>query len=135
MDTSNKESTDQLISDVLKEYGKVDILVNNAGVFKEWGAPFVQTNEDAVSQISFGSISNHIHKVYSTFEINTMGPLRLAKGFLPKMVEQNYGRIVNMVSQLNQICGSIRNQLTLNLVKWSWSIIRHERQAPCLQNL
>jgi short-subunit dehydrogenase len=64
-------------------YPRVDVLVNNGGALNEPLVPFLQTDPAKVNEL---------------LQINTMGPLKLCKAFLPSMVAHKYGRIVNMSS-------------------------------------
>lgn len=81
VDVSKKTDVDKLIETVTSTYGTVDILVNNAG-----GPPagtFLDfTDEDWEK----------------AFELNLMSVIRVTRGFLPMMMEKNYGRIINITS-------------------------------------
>lgn len=66
----------------LSEAGvEVDVLVNNAGVYPTEGV-------FAVSEETF----------VGALEINTVGPFRTCRAFVPAMVERGYGRVVNVSS-------------------------------------
>jgi NAD(P)-dependent dehydrogenase (short-subunit alcohol dehydrogenase family) len=66
---------------VLKELGRVDILVNCAGITKR--TPTVDVGEDEWNAI---------------FETNLTGMLRACQIFGRKMIEQKYGRVINVAS-------------------------------------
>jgi 3-oxoacyl-[acyl-carrier protein] reductase len=70
------------LNQTLATFGHVDILVNNAGIagpnMKTWEYPVDAWNE--------------------VIAINLTGPFNCCRAVVPKMIEQNYGRIVNVAS-------------------------------------
>jgi NAD(P)-dependent dehydrogenase (short-subunit alcohol dehydrogenase family) len=68
---------------VLKEHGGCDYLVNNAG-----------------RSIRRGVLNSfdRFHDFERTMQLNYFGALRLIMGFLPKMIEQRQGHIINISS-------------------------------------
>lgn len=63
-------------------FGNVDILVNNAAVWRCWAA-FTDTPTDEWRKF---------------LDVNIMGTVYFTKAVLPKMLENKYGRIVNVAS-------------------------------------
>lgn len=88
LDVTKQESVDRLLDYVQKEFGKLDILINNAGVFMDQGE---------------GGLDADIDKVIETFIVNTIGPLRLCRAFIPLMIKNNFGRVVNVSSGMGQL--------------------------------
>ena len=80
-DISDKEQVKSMSEQVLKRFGHIDILVNNAG-FAVYGSVSDLSIEDIESQIN----TNYLGMVYCT------------KNFLPVLLEQNSGHIVNVAS-------------------------------------
>ena len=82
-DVSDMASCDALVARVLKEHGACDYLVNNAG-----------------RSIRRGVINSfdRFHDFERTMQLNYFGALRLIMGFLPKMIEQKRGHIINISS-------------------------------------
>ena len=82
-DVSDLASCDALVARVLKEHGVCDYLVNNAG-----------------RSIRRGVINSfdRFHDFERTMQLNYFGALRLIMGFLPKMIEQKRGHIINISS-------------------------------------
>ena len=82
-DISDMASCDALVARVLKEHGACDYLVNNAG-----------------RSIRRGVINSfdRFHDFERTMQLNYFGSLRLIFGFLPKMIEQKRGHIINISS-------------------------------------
>src|SRR4029453_4895701 len=82
-DVSELASCDALVARVLKEHGACDFLVNNAA-----------------RSIRRGGINSfeRFHDFERTMQLNYFGALRLIMGFLPKMIEQRRGHIINISS-------------------------------------
>lgn len=77
-DFANAEEVGRFIKDV----GEVDILVNNVGIF---------TNKDF-----FNIPDEDWEKLY---EVNVMSGVRLSRAFLPKMLNNDWGRIIFISSE------------------------------------
>ncbi len=82
-DVSDLASCDALVARVLKEHGTCHYLVNNAG-----------------RSIRRGVLNSfdRFHDFERTMQLNYFGALRLIMGFLPKMIEQRRGHIINISS-------------------------------------
>ncbi len=82
-DISDLASCDALVARVLKEHGTCDYLVNNAG-----------------RSIRRGVINSfdRFHDFERTMQLNYFGSLRLIFGFLPAMIAQKRGHIINISS-------------------------------------
>lgn len=80
-DVSDKSTLENLLSECLKAFGRVDILVNSAGVTKR--TPTLEVPEDEWNWI---------------IETNLTGTLRACQVFGRQMIEQKYGRIINIAS-------------------------------------
>jgi NAD(P)-dependent dehydrogenase (short-subunit alcohol dehydrogenase family) len=82
-DVSEMASCDALVAQVLKEHGACDYLVNNAG-----------------RSIRRGVINSfdRFHDFERTMQLNYFGALRLIMGFLPRMIEQKRGHVINISS-------------------------------------
>ncbi|QJR11109.1 3-phenylpropionate-dihydrodiol/cinnamic acid-dihydrodiol dehydrogenase [Usitatibacter rugosus] len=82
-DLSSLEDCDKLVATVLKKFGRCDYLVNNAGRSIRRG---------------IASSYDRFHDFERTMQLNYFGSLRLIMGFLPSMVAQNAGHIINISS-------------------------------------
>lgn len=80
-DVSDKTSLEDLLDECRATFGKVDIVVNSAGITKR--SPTVDLNEDDWDAI---------------LETNLTGTLRSCQVFGRHMVENGYGRIINIAS-------------------------------------
>jgi NAD(P)-dependent dehydrogenase (short-subunit alcohol dehydrogenase family) len=85
LDVTDEESIKKTAEYVDQKFGKLDILINNAGILID-------------SEIQ--GLEADIDKVKRSVEVNTYGPLRVCKPFIPIMQKNNYGRIVNMSSHM-----------------------------------
>ena len=80
-DVSQKDQVNQMSKVVLEKFGTVDILVNNAG----FGIFSVLNNAK-------------LEEIESQMSTNFLGMVYCVKAFLPKMLEQRSGHIVNVAS-------------------------------------
>jgi acetoacetyl-CoA reductase len=87
-DISDAEATKIFIEKVLEQFGRIDVLVNNAGI----------TRDKTFKKMSF----EEWHKVIDT---NLSSVFNTCKIALPSMLEQKYGRIINISSVIGQAGG------------------------------
>ena len=80
-DVTKKLEVDQMVDQVIKEWGRLDILVNNAGGPRD-ALLTKMTDED------WDFVVN----------LNLKGSFICARAVAPHMIAQNYGRIINMSS-------------------------------------
>ena len=80
-DVSNEKAVIGMLDTIIKEYGKIDILVNNAGIALD--AEF----EDKTTSIWKKTLST-----------NVLGPFLTSKYIGKIMMEQKYGKIINISS-------------------------------------
>ena len=79
-DVSDQQDVQEMIALALKEFGKVDILVNNAGVLGPIGPVW----------------ENDIEGWLKAVHINLIGAFLCSRAVLPMMIEQRWGRIINL---------------------------------------
>ena len=82
-DLAELASCDKLVASVLKDYGTCHYLVNNAGRSIRRG---------------IANSYDRFHDFERTMQLNYFGSLRLIMGFLPSMVKQGTGQIINISS-------------------------------------
>lgn len=82
-DVTDPEQVNKAISAVIAAYGKVDILVNNTG-----GGP-----GGAIEDMSDETFMLHVN-------LELMATFRFTRGFGKYMLEQGYGRVINIASIL-----------------------------------
>ena len=73
---------ENLIKNVMEKFGHVDILVNNAAI----------SFPKEVLEVS-------IEEFEATMFVNLLAPILLTKAFVPKMIENGHGKIVNVSSR------------------------------------
>ncbi|WP_067697433.1 SDR family NAD(P)-dependent oxidoreductase [Nocardia jejuensis] len=107
-DTGDDEQVRRLIARTVEELGGVDILVNSAAT--PWSAG---ANAD------LAATSDEV--VRREVEIKVLGYLRTARAVAPHLVEQGWGRIINIsglgARQANSIAQTIRNVSVSALTK------------------
>lgn len=81
-DIRREEEVEDVVKSALKELGKIDILVNNAAIWRSFH-PFVETTTQ---------------EWQTMFDINVNGTMYFTRAVLPGMVEQKWGRIINIAS-------------------------------------
>ncbi len=82
-DLSDLASCDKLVGSVLKDFGTCHFLVNNAGRSIRRG---------------IANSFDRFHDFERTMSLNYFGSLRLIMGFLPAMMKQDSGHIINISS-------------------------------------
>jgi len=88
-DLSKKEDIKSLVDQVYAQFPTINILVNNAGIGSGQNAKLVKEFDDEYWE--------------QTLTLNLTAPYFLTKAFLPKMVEQKWGRIINISSVAGKI--------------------------------
>ena len=86
MDVEKTESVQNAAKEILRDFGRVDILINNAGVWLP--ARFSEMTEE------------HWLKM---IDLNLNGVFRVTKAFLPDMLKNGYGRIINLASIAGEV--------------------------------
>lgn len=81
-DVSDEKKVYEMVSDAQEKFGTIDILINNAALWRCRG--------------SFVNISTDEWKKF--LDINVMGTVYATKATLPKMLENKWGRIINVAS-------------------------------------
>jgi NAD(P)-dependent dehydrogenase (short-subunit alcohol dehydrogenase family) len=85
LDVTDADQARALAEHVRAAYGRVDAVVNNAGaVFDDHADPSVLNADPAA--------------LLRTWDVNTLGPLRVAQAFLPLLEEGGGGNLVNVSS-------------------------------------
>lgn len=82
-DVGDKQAVDRMVKVAVEAFGGVDILVNNAGLLRGGGTPLVELKDE-----DFDAMVN----------TNVKGILYCTQAVVPHMMQQRYGKIVNMSS-------------------------------------
>jgi len=81
-DVTNEERVNQVVAEATKELGKIDILVNNAALWRD--------------RSRFEESSSELWRRY--LDVNVMGVYHCSRAVIGGMLENNYGRIINVAS-------------------------------------
>lgn len=81
-DVSDEQSVNSVVKEAAEHFGEIDILVNNAALWRCW--------------CKFTDISTDEWKRY--FDVNVMGTVYFSRAVLPYMLNNRYGRIINVSS-------------------------------------
>jgi NAD(P)-dependent dehydrogenase (short-subunit alcohol dehydrogenase family) len=87
LDVTDQPSIDEARERIAADPGRLDSLVNNAGVYGE----------------PVGAADYDLDRAHEVLEVNTFGPWRLVKAFLPLMRGGSQPRIVNVSSGAGQL--------------------------------
>ncbi|MBE4909270.1 3-oxoacyl-ACP reductase FabG [Bacillus luteolus] len=89
VDVANRESVDNMVSQVLDRFGKIDILINNAGI----------TRDGMLTKLS----QEDFQKV---LDVNLTGVFNCTQAVVPHMISQSYGKIVS-TSSVSGVYGNV----------------------------
>lgn len=81
-DVSDEKKVYAMVEEAEKVFGKIDILINNAALWRCWA--------------SFTDIPTDEWRKF--IDVNIMGVVYCTKAVLPKMIENGYGKIINVSS-------------------------------------
>jgi len=87
-DVSSKEQVRKMVKAVGEKYGRIDILINNAGIVRD--AQFYKMTDEQWEEV---------------INVNLNGTFYFTKAVVPYMIEQKYGKIVN-ISSISAINGN-----------------------------
>ncbi len=99
-DVTNPKSVQSVFQKIIKKYKKVDCLINCAGV---WIKGPIEENKP--------------EDIKNTVLVNTFGTMLMANVFVPQFKKQNFGRIINIVSQAGLNAKAERS--VYNASKWA----------------
>lgn len=85
-DITNSSQINEMVAKAIKEFGKVDILINNVGWNKV--QPFVNSTEDFWDKV---------------IAINLKGPIICCRAVIDNMMQNNYGKIINISSDAGRV--------------------------------
>ncbi|MDL1902834.1 SDR family NAD(P)-dependent oxidoreductase [Anaerolineae bacterium CFX9] len=92
LDVSSAESIAAAKAEIEAQYGRIDALINNAAILID----------DDVSILDVP-----VETFLQTQQTNLVGTLMMCQAFMPMMIRQNYGRVVNLSSGMGQISSPI----------------------------
>ena len=81
-DISDEQAVNAVADEIISKFGKIDVLVNNAGLWRDTTA--------------FVDAKTELWRRY--FDVNVLGTMFFTRAVLPVMMENSYGRIINVAS-------------------------------------
>jgi 3-oxoacyl-[acyl-carrier protein] reductase len=81
-DVGDAEAVEEIVESALTQYDRVDILINNAGII--W----------PIEEAAYADVDEWAYNIH----VNLVGAYMMARNVLPLMIDQNYGRILNITS-------------------------------------
>ena len=84
-DIAREEEAKQMVEVILDEFGGLDILVNNAGITRD--KTFLKMGRSLWDEV---------------LEVNLTGTFNVTRAVLPGMVENGWGRVINLTSIVGQ---------------------------------
>lgn len=86
LDVTSKQNVTECVNQILDQFGKIDILVNNAGI--NFRVPVLEYSEEDWDQV---------------INTNLKGYFLTAQAVAPQMLENGYGKIINVSSILGSV--------------------------------
>lgn len=96
LDVTEPSSIERAYDWLIKREGRLDYLVNNAGIL----ADSAKSSPDGQGASIFKA---KIDTLRESMEVNTYGAIRMAQKFVPLMLKNNFGRIINVSSGMGQL--------------------------------
>ncbi len=90
LDVTDESTLQDLYRWLEEEYGRLDVLVNNAGI-----------DYDTAQNV----LSADLDRVRHVFNVNTLGPWRVAQVFVPLLKKSEHARLVNVSSGAGALQG------------------------------
>lgn len=81
-DVSDAQAVEEVVESTIEQFGRVDILVNNAAVI--W----------PLDPVAWADPDEWAYAIHT----NLVGPLYMVRNVLPLLIDQGYGRVVNVTS-------------------------------------
>jgi NAD(P)-dependent dehydrogenase (short-subunit alcohol dehydrogenase family) len=93
IDITNSELIGASVSTLVSHFGRIDILINNASVFPE-------SRQSSFISHQYAEQYPELEHIQHAIDTNLMGTLRMIHAILPVMVSHQFGRIVNVGSDM-----------------------------------
>jgi NAD(P)-dependent dehydrogenase (short-subunit alcohol dehydrogenase family) len=124
IDVTSKKSVSEAVDRILAKFGRIDILVNNAGV--NYRVPVLEFPEDEWDRV---------------INTNLKGYFLVAQAVVPQMLQNGYGKVINMSSILgtvglsNQVAyasskGGVDQMTKVMAIEWARQGVRVNAIGP-----
>lgn len=94
---SDWDEVTQMVKQAVEKFGRVDILVNNAGI----PAPGPEGDSPSSIDNTFDKVDMSLWKRY--VDVNIYGVMNCTRAVLDGMINQKYGKIINIISDAGRI--------------------------------
>jgi NAD(P)-dependent dehydrogenase (short-subunit alcohol dehydrogenase family) len=94
-DVTNTSTIADLAKFIQSKFGRLDVLVNNAGILPDNQTPGVFEETSL--------LETHLNLLQAAMDTNAYGVVRMCQHLVPLMKANQYGRIVNVSSQVGQL--------------------------------
>ena len=98
-DVRDYNTVENIINDIVNEFGKIDVLINNAGLW-------IQEELD----------SNDSERIQAVVDVNFLGVINCSKAVIPSMKQNKDGLIININSQAG--INHKAERVVYNATKW-----------------
>ena len=88
LDVSDSGLVENCAKTFAEQFGRLDVLVNNAGILLDASESILSVSEEVIEK---------------TINTNSVGPLRVAKAFLPFLKKSEDARVINVSSLAGQL--------------------------------
>lgn len=85
-DVTDEAQVEELAKKIIEKYGHLDILVNNAGIIKR--IPMCEMEAKDFRTV---------------IDIDLVGPFIVSKAFIPYMIKEGHGKIINICSMMSEL--------------------------------
>lgn len=96
-DVTDFDSVTKMVKEVVDKFSRVDILVNNAGI----PAPSPDGDSPKSLDNTFDKVDRALWKSY--IDVNIYGVMNCSRAVLDGMINQKYGKIINIISDAGRI--------------------------------
>ncbi|MDF2722318.1 MAG: short-chain dehydrogenase/reductase [Paenibacillus sp.] len=99
-DVADESNVRDTVEEAIRKLGRIDVLINNAGIYKDGRMLFVHSNSEYWK---------------TKININILGVMYFTHAVLDNMIENKYGRIVNIASVAGVY--GLRNMVDYSMTK------------------
>ncbi|WP_068470963.1 SDR family oxidoreductase [Candidatus Protochlamydia phocaeensis] len=114
LDISNSDSIASLHRQIEQRWGRLDVLVNNAAIL---------IDKDDAHQAEEDAFKQRRRVLEETLNVNVAGAYDLCNRFVPLMLKNGYGRIVNVSSGLGQLSDPHSNFAAYSISKTALNMV------------
>lgn len=96
LDVTSETDTQSAYAYIAEHFGRLDVLINNAGIM-------IDPSRHPPDEEGSSAFHAKLDTIRKSLETNTLGAFRLCQKFVPLMMKNRYGRVVNVSSGMGQL--------------------------------